>query len=583
MLLAGAAVLGLLAVWAMPRLEGANESYAPVFAVWVAACALYGGAAVVEDRRWRRWAGWRWNGRGVAALAALLGVAFGLRVWQLGSIPFTLGGDEASQGLEVLRVLRGELRNPFGTGWLDAPAMNFFYNAWSVSLLGPDVRGLRMAWAVVGTLSVLTTFLLCRRLAGTVTAWAAAVLLAVYHFHIHFSRLGSNQVADSLFASASLWLLVRGAQTGSRLSFALAGGCAGLGLYGYAGARLTAVVLAATAVWLFVRASRRTRARVGWGAVWTAGGFAVAAGPMLEFALRRPEAFNARVNQVGIFQSGWLAREVELTGESAVSLLLDQFQRAALAFHVYPDRTVWYGLPEPLLDPVSGFFFAGGLVVVAAGLWRGRVWAAKAMPMWAWWLLGTVLGGALTESPPSSMRLVGLSVPVCFLMAVALTWGLRHARRRWRGLPLRPAVAAGCVLFAAVSLHTYFVRYSPQRIYGGRHAELATMLAPEYRRLAATHRIYFVGPPEMYWNFATNPYLAPEAVGVDLVDPVTSEAPPAGIEPGRGALFVLLPSRVEELDALKRWFPGGVERAIHSKGSRGLLGVVYESQVRPGD
>jgi asparagine N-glycosylation enzyme membrane subunit Stt3 len=96
--------------------------------------------------------------------------------------------------------------------------------------LGAIAGGLRLAWVVVGTLSVVTTYLLARRLSGPVTGWTAAFLVAVYHYHIHYSRLGSNQIADTLFTSTSLWLLIRGVQTGSRGSFALAGCCAGLGL-----------------------------------------------------------------------------------------------------------------------------------------------------------------------------------------------------------------------------------------------------------------------------------------------------------------------------------------------------------------
>ena len=577
-LLAVAVVLGLLAVWSLPRMEGTQERYEPVVAVWVASWMLYCFAAAGLDGPWWRRGGRACRWRGAALLAALAVGALGLRVWQLDSLPFTLGGDEASQGLEVLRVLRGELRNPFGTGWLGVPTMSFFYNAWSVGLMGANAAGLRLAWVVVGTLSVVTTYLLARRLAGPVTAWAAAFLLAVYHYHIHFSRLGSNQIADTLFTSASLWLLIRGAQTGSRGSFALAGTCAGLGLYGYAGARLTAVLMLSIVVFLLWRSSGRKRARIAGGGLWMLGGFMLAAGPMLEYAVRKPDDFNARLNQIGIIQSGWLAREVELTGRSAVELLLEQLQRAALAFHVYPDQTVWYGLPEPLLDRLSGLLFVVGLVLAGVNLFRGSVRAQRAAPMLAWWLLGTVLGGALTVSPPSSQRLIGLSVPVCFFIALALSGLTRRVGWRVRRFRPRVGIAAGCGLFALMSLHTYFVRYTPQRIYGGRHAELATMLAPEYLRLAQTHRVYFAGPPEMYWDFATNRYLAPEAEGEDVVEPVAMEAPRVAVEPGRGALFVLLPARMEELGALKRQFPGGSERRIHSAGSGALLGVVYRTQ-----
>jgi hypothetical protein len=84
------------------------------------------------------------------------------------------------------------------------------------------------------------------------------------------------------------------------------------------------------------------------------GAFLVVAAPMIQVAIRTPDNFNARLNQVGIIQSGWIARAMEARGDSMAAVLFDQFRRAALAFNYYPDRTVWYGLPEPLLSPFFG-------------------------------------------------------------------------------------------------------------------------------------------------------------------------------------------------------------------------------------
>ncbi|NJP06498.1 MAG: hypothetical protein HC837_13175, partial [Chloroflexaceae bacterium] len=80
--------------------------------------------------------------------------------------------------------------------------------------------------------------------------------------------------------------------------------------------------------------------------VWL-GALLISAAPMIQYALIFPEDYNARVNEVGIMQSGWLEQEQELRGEGALPILLDQFTRAALAFNAYPDRTIWYGAPQP--------------------------------------------------------------------------------------------------------------------------------------------------------------------------------------------------------------------------------------------
>ena len=83
--------------------------------------------------------------------------------------------------------------------------------------------------------------------------------------------------------------------------------------------------------------------------------------PMLQYAVRFPQDVHGRVNQVGIFQSGWLAGEITRTGSSAGAILFDQLRRAVLAFNYSPDRTNAYGLDGPLLDPVFGTLFLVGL------------------------------------------------------------------------------------------------------------------------------------------------------------------------------------------------------------------------------
>lgn len=62
---------------------------------------------------------------------------------------------------------------------------------------------------------------------------------------------------------------------------------------------------------------------------------------------------------------GWLYRSQEreqfICGEGLVSILLDQLQRAALAYNVYPDRMVWHGSSEPLFDLARSALFPLGL------------------------------------------------------------------------------------------------------------------------------------------------------------------------------------------------------------------------------
>ncbi len=427
----------------------------------------------------------------------------------------------------------------------------------------------------MGTLTILTSFLLVRRLFETRLALVTAVILATYHYHIHYSRLGSNQIADPFFISLALFFLARALDGKKRLDWALSGSITGMALYVYAGARLTPIIITAVLVYRFLLEPRRFWHKHKWGLAVGMVAFFIVAAPMLQYAVRFPGEFNARLNQVGILQSGWLEREIEILGEPVWSILFDQFRRAALAFNYYPDRTVWYGLREPLLDPFFGAIFLLGLIYGTLQLFNRRV-GPRIAPMVAWWWGGMILGGMFTESPPSSQRLIALAVPVSFFIAYAMWELVQLAGQSFKNITTNAAIAIGVLLFAFISLNTYFVDYTPQQLYGGRNAEMATQIAPRLNELKDENQFYFVGAPWMYWGFATLPYLVPEAEAEDILDPLSEPIPENLVRRDKGSVFIVIPPRIDELELLARAYPHGVREEVYSSIDGGHMVTLFK-------
>ena len=562
----------------LPHL-GRLDSYTVPFLTWILSIAAY-AVALAPPRRsaWREWALrvraiWAEQRLAVLLFLSIVLLALSLRASFLESIPYTLGGDEASQGLEAVRVLSGEIRNPFTTGWLGVPTLSFFFNSFTVGLMGMTKTALRLPWAFVGAATVAAAFFLVRRLQSLTLALATAGLLAVYHYHIHFSRLGSNQIADPLFVSLSLLFLYRALDRGQIADWIATGAVTGFALYFYAGARFTPVVVVAVLGFALLWQSRsRLREHVR-GILAMVGAFALVAAPMLQYAIRFPADFNARLNQVGIIQSGWLAREMA-AGRGLLPTLWQQVEHAVLAFNYYPDRTVWYGLEQPLLDPFFGALFAVGLLYCTMLIFKHN--ERRVAPFVIWWWGGMLAGGVLTESPPSSQRLTTLTVPTCFFIAFALWHILGLARSAIRGLPQRLLLALGVLAFAIVSLNLYFFEFTPKYRYGGHHAELATTLAPIFDELDRDYEAYFVGAPWMYWGFATIPYLSPDMHGQDIEEPLTAPPSPDLLRPGRGAIFIVRPERSEELAYIQQAFPEGRLSELYSRAPNNeLLATLY--------
>ncbi|MBA3533138.1 MAG: glycosyltransferase family 39 protein [Ardenticatenales bacterium] len=565
-----------------------KPSYALDVWLWLGSIGTFVLAVAPPVSRPREdWGLWWEINRGVVLLLGLATlVAFGLRVWNLEGIPSTVGGDEGSQGLEALRVLSGEIRNPFTTGWLGVPTMSFFFNSLSIWLMGPTVTALRLPWAIIGTATVLITFWLVTRLRGLPLGLMTAALLATYHYHIHFSRLGSNQIADPFFVSLALLFLYRARDRNSPLDWTLVGIVMGVAQYFYAGARLTVLVVGACTLYFFLtnRERREMLRDLLGGTLTMVGAFVITAGPMIQYALRFPNDYNARLNQVGIIHSGWLEREPAIRGVSMLEVLWDQFLRAFLAFNVYPDRTVWYGSPTPLMEGPWAVLFLLGLFYATLRL----LWPApdhRLFPMVVWWWSGMILGGMLTESPPSSQRLIVLAPPACFFIALVLLRILQFGQEALGQRDLRavaPVLLTCVLLLGGLSVRWYFSDYTALNVYGSRNGEIATALGKYLRaEVGPEEQVVMIGPPHLYLTFGTIPYLTSHAnEGIDILEPLT--APPTleslHLAAGKEPLFIAIPLRVTELALVEQSFPGGRQFSINDSKGEPLFWVYETNQ-----
>jgi len=173
--------------------------------------------------------------RDVILMFAIGLIAFLLRAIHLGDLPPTLSGDEGSAGLMSIKFLSGETDNPFTIGWFSFPSLYFSIQSLGILLFGQTVLGLRITSAVAGALTVVALYAMVRTLFDRMTAVLAALFLTVLHFHVHFSRIGLNNIWDGLFAVLMFGALAYGWKTGKRKGFVFAGFALGLGQYSWSG------------------------------------------------------------------------------------------------------------------------------------------------------------------------------------------------------------------------------------------------------------------------------------------------------------------------------------------------------------
>jgi 4-amino-4-deoxy-L-arabinose transferase-like glycosyltransferase len=566
--------MGSLGTLYFVRVGRRSGSYGPPFLLWLASISLYilaswnGVHSFQAVRSKVREVTNRLLAHGVevALVTACTLLAFALRMVALESIPYVLSGDEASMGLEAVRVIEGDLRNMFATGWLSHPTLFFFIQSLPLRAFGRQVWVLRLQSVLAATLTLPFFYLLMREIFDRRIALTATGILATYHYHIHYARMGLNNIDDGLFITVTLLCLVRGRRTRRRGYFVAAGLALGLSQYFYMGARLIPMLVAMLVVFWSLR-DRAFLSRHMGDLVALAGAFLVVALPILAFWWTHPADFTARLSQLGIVQSGWLARERELTGRSAVSLLGGQILRSLLAFNYYVDPAFHYRPGIPLLGFWPSICFVLGLAYTVSHL-RDEANVTTGL----WFFLGLIFGSVLMENPASSHRLVILGPVLCAFVALGLVKVVILARQSLRFSRRASTIAliALVLLIGIMDVRFYFRVYTPNSEFGGPNTLVADRMGQYLHSLGGGWKAYMFTPPRIYSGFPTIPYRAPEVPREDVVEPLTGR--PTFVDSSFKAVFLFLPEREPELKVVRNAYPSGTLRRFPSQALRRFIG-----------
>ncbi|MEX1018011.1 MAG: PA14 domain-containing protein [Litorilinea sp.] len=399
-------------------------------------------------------AGW---GQG-AIFVLLLGLAAGLRIFQLDTLPFGTWYDEAANGLEALRVVNEPDFRPVYNAGVNASGHYLFLIVRFFDYFGVETHSIRLISALMGVGLVGAAFWLGKTLLGLPGGILFALLLAVARWSINFSRVGMYNISTPLLAVLALLFLLWGLRRGRLRDYGLAGLAAGFGLTFYSAYYLFLPVLGLVAGAGLIRQRAAWRSvALGIGVMALAG--AVVFAPTAKFALERSETYLGRVQTTSLW--------ARTAPDARMAALAQNAAKHLRMFHVQGDPNGRHNLPgRPMLDPIAGALMLLGLVMCLA---RPRRLYAWLLPVW----LGTaLLGGILSldfESP-QSLRSIGALPPAYLLATLPLTAILQLARRHASGTESGgwstgrlPRVVAGLgvatlvIGVAWIDIRTYFV------------------------------------------------------------------------------------------------------------------------------
>jgi len=379
------------------------------------------------------------------ALVALVAVSFFLRVVNLQNFPPGLHLDETGTIDFSLRHAFNPLVpeatiNPLRTGLDSQPVFYAYIVRLSVTLFGFTTVGARISSVIAGALAVLAVFFMVNELAGSRVAWLTSILMAVYHYHIHWSRIALNNIWVTLFLPLALGFFLFGWRKGWSGGAVLAGLCLGLTAYFYAGGYIL-IFLMLIIIWrTWKQADNHISLGVYIGKMFV---FAlVIAAPLIVYALSFPDQFFDRSRII----YGWkpLAIEVTVGDPNAYwEYFKYQFTHSFGGYNYYPDSAGFYAPHIPFLIGVASILFPLGIA------WS--IYKKQYFPV-LWILIVTVLGGFMVVAPPGTSHFIAVVPVICWMVATPLNWLIETRRPVWAYILLASIIA--------LDLYFYFVVYA---------------------------------------------------------------------------------------------------------------------------
>jgi len=511
----------------------------------------------------------RWPWPEVAAVAGIVLLAFLARAVWLQQVPRLFSGDEGSAGINAVDFIRGTQNNVFVVGWASLPSLYFFVESLAVRLLGQTMEAARLPSAIAGSLAVLALYWYARSAFGRGVALAAAAYLATFPFHIHFSRTGLEFIWDGLAAVVVAGGLWRGWADNRRSAFVLAGLALGLGQYFYPSARVLFVILVIWLIFATLKDRAKMRQRLP-GIVTMLLATLVVVLPLSLYYVRHMDQFYAPMTRVSVF-GPWLQRAVEITHSSVWVILWSQVKASALGFSNLNLRGYYNDAPMLLALP-SALFLLGICLMLLNILSLQSLWLAL-------WLAAAIGIGALSESTPTSQRYLFAAPAVAILVTLPLVQSAQWLSKlwpRWRRL-LSVAMALVLVIAMAKDVAFYFGEYSANRRFGDLNTETATGVAFYVNSQGPGQQVYFFGGRMGYFTHDTIRFLAPEATGQDVYDPLA--APPDWQLVGP-TIFIFLPERQQELQFVEQSYPGGSVTVVDARDGNPLF-IAYKVEGPP--
>ncbi len=435
------------------------------------------------------WKNKRFIGRDILIATTLTLFALFLRLMH---DPRTLPGYVYSD--EILLVVTTKWLSEHLTGmlnlfWVGIPIFEVLPQALVYYVIGDEISPVllvRIVSGVFGALSVLGLYILGKSLANERVGIAAALLLAVAHASINYSRVALPFIQTSTFALFFMAFTIRAIKGETFISWVGAAISFGFGVMSYQAAYIFPAAMITSILPFFIGPSKvEDRRRAFTACLFILIFGALIAAPPFLLILKNVPWEDSRVAALLINPTALKAIEGAsvVTKTAPLEGLLTHMSNAFGVFWWGQDGHPLYGARYPLLDPIVGALF----ILTPLLFFR--------MPVTAWicavWIIGYILIGLVLCIGEVTYHRVLTSIGFASLAVTALVDSFLPRRISSLGL------GALCLASAYLNLDWYFRSY-PKLVGVTATTGIATIVCP----FAKTHTIVdATGPNGGQWGY----------------------------------------------------------------------------------
>lgn len=374
------------------------------------------------------------SGKKTLVLVALIIFAgFLVRFLNIENAPPGVYPDEAVNGIDAINAMNGNWE------WF-YPANNgregLFMNMIAVcfSLFGISVLSLKLPSILIGTSTIIGTYLLGKELFNKERVGIVAAFLVAFSFWaINFSRISFRANMLPAVLVFSFYFLWKGVRTKKWYDFAIGGLIFGIGLHTYISFRIAPLILVATLLAMMI--SKKGFLKEYWKSIAVfCAATAVTAAPMLyTFFISHPEYWQSRTSNVSIFNP-------EINQGRPVATFLKSLGLSVAKYNFWGDQNWRHNFPPyPVLDPVTGVAFTFGFawaIIRIFHLLHLRAFRKTRHPQFevytfllAWFFVMLIPEFMTAEGNPHALRSIGTLPPVFIFSALTFEFFMAKAHR----------------------------------------------------------------------------------------------------------------------------------------------------------